>query len=237
MAIFLDVEKILDAMFRQLPEGQFAEDRADSTDPTKRSLSSSDLRAQAQSLAAAYSNLESIFNNKFISSADADGISRWEKDLFSEAVDQSLPLPTRRANAIAKFNANGGISYDAITAILDPLFAEIGIAYEIVYWCGLFNGAWILDESALDVDTYLSLFDPLVGAGHGITDCSLDYIDGGLTAQDLEDIQRTAYTYEVRIFGTADADFIARLDKILTESEPARSTHYIYNSFPGPVAP
>lgn len=238
MSIFLNVEQILDAFFRQLPPGQFADDRADNVDPMKRSLSSSELRSQAAVLATAYGNLEAIFNNKFITYADETGLARWEKDLFAEAIDRSKPIELRRADAKAKFNANGGISYDAIRAILDPMFLAIGLEYELVCWCGLFGGAWILDESQLDVETYLSLMDPLLGAaGPAPLDCDLDYSAAGLTAQNLEDIQRTAYTYEVRIFGNASADFLARLNIILTQSEPARSTHYLYNNFPGPVAP
>jgi len=237
MATVLDVEQILSAFFRQLPKGQFAEDRADDPDPARRSISSSDLRAQSEALAGAYGNLQAIWSNKFITYADAQGIARWEKDLFSETVDQSLALPIRRANALAKFRANGGISWDAITAILDPLFAELGMPYQLVCWCGAFGGAWVLDFSVLDVETYLSLFDPLIGAAAGLNNCDLDYISAGLTAQDLEDIQRTAYTYEVRIFGNAPLAFLDRLEKILTEAEPARSTHVIFNNFPGPVPP
>lgn len=226
-------------MFRQLSPNQFAEDRADDpSDYTRRSFSSSDLRSQATVLAAAYSNLNDIFNAKWITYANEMGITRWEKDLFAEAVDRSLPIATRRANALAKFNANGGISYLAIKAILDPLFAEIGLDYDLVDWNGLFGGAWILEESQLDVDTYLSLMDPLLGASPpSPLDCDLDYAAAGITVQQLADIQATAYTYEVRIHGNASADFLLKLDTILTQREPARSTHYIYNNFPGPVAP
>ena len=89
----------------------------------------------------------------------------------------------------------------------------------------------LLDFSILDVGTFLSFRDPLSGARRDMTplDCSLDYAAAGLTAQDLLDIQATAYTYEVRIYGHADTATLALLDKRLTESEPARSTHVLIN--------
>lgn len=234
---FLDVEQILDAFFRQLPKDQFAQDRADDTNPVKRSFSSSDLRSQATVLAAAYANLNQIHDNKFITTTDELGLTRWEKDLFSETVDRSQPLAARRGNALGKFRAKGGIDYDTIKAILDPIFAAQGLDYDIVYWSGFNGGAWILDVSLLDVDTYLSLYDPLVAAGLGLVDCNFPPLPPGISSQDLEDIQRTAYTWEIRIHGHASAEFMAQLDLLATQIEPARSTHYIYNDFPGPVAP
>lgn len=222
----------------ELPEDQFAQDRADDPSYLKRSLSSSDLRAQSVILATAYANMAQIYENKFGTYVDSDGMRRWEKDWFPDAVDASQPLVNRRANLISKIRAIGGISMPAIMAILDPVFAQEGLMYDLVTWCGMNGGAWILDVSPLDVDTYLSFLDPLIGAAEpNPLDCDLDYAAAGLTAQDLIDIQRTAYTSEVRIYGTASAAFLAKIDKLMTQYEPARSTHYIFNSFPGPIPP
>lgn len=228
----------MDLALRELPEDMFAQDRADDPDYTKRSLSSSEMRSQMTLVRDGYATMRDTYDDKFITTATARGIARSELDYFPEAVDQSLPLETRRANLLSKKRATGGISFTAINDMLTPLFAEIGIDFQIVSWCGAQGGAWILDESALDVETYLSLLDPLIGAiGPNPLDCDLDYAAAGLTAEQLEDIQRTAYTYEVRIFGNAPADFITRLDKLLTENEPARSTHVIINQHPGAFPP
>lgn len=228
----------MDLALRELPPDMFAQDRADDPDYTKRSISSSEMRSQVTVLGAGYDTMEQVFDDKFITTATPLGIARAELDYFPDPVDQSLPLETRRANLLAKKRATGGISYAAIVDVLTPLFAEIGLGFQVVSWCGAQGGAWILDESELDVETYLSLLDPLLGAvGPNPLDCDLDYAAAGLTAEQLEDIQRTAYTYEVRIFGNAPADFITRLDRLLTEIEPARSTHVILNNHPGPLPP
>lgn len=123
---------------------------------------------------------------------------------------------------------NGYLEVDDYIAFRDPPSSEGGLTYQLVEWCHS-PGAWILDVSELEVSTYLSFKDPLYSTG--IT-CALNYAALGLTAQDLADIQATAYTYEIRIIGTAGTNFLNYLDALLDRIEPARSTHFIYNNYP-----
>lgn len=115
----------------------------------------------------------------------------------------------------------------------DPGTPGSTLGFQLVTWCDT-PGAWRLGSSMLDVETYLSLMDPLFSTG---LDCALNYASLGLTAQQLADIQATAYTYEVRIIGTAQQSFLDYLEARLNQIEPARSKHVIYNSYPGPVSP
>lgn len=240
---FPDVEQILDLVMAELPNGVYASDRADDPDESRRSYSSAELRAHAQLLANLYGNLQNINSDKYITTATETGVTAWEKELFSAIQDGSLPIEMRRNNLLAKIRANGGISLPAIRNIIAGILTPFGLTFEILSYCGQYNGnyygSWILDYSSLDVDTYLATIDPLLGANRDETalDCSLDYEAAGLTEQDLIDIQNTAYTYEVQIFGNADAMTLSLLERTLTELEPARSTHIITNNAPGPIPP
>ena len=238
MPQFGDVEKLVDLFLSELPEGVFAEDRADNPDPAKRSLSSSDIRAQMQILADVYANLSAIFDDKFANTVTLGGAARWEKELFPDAQDSSQPLSVRHANLVSKIRASGGISSSVIHDIIDGLLAPAGLTFDLVTFWGQNGGAWLFEESPVDVCTYLASMDPLRGASTGAPlDCSLNAVAAGLTAAQVAEIQETAYTYEVRIYGNASSDLLSRLDRMLTQFEPARSTHKIFNNFPGPVAP
>jgi len=190
-----------------------------------------------------YANLEIIDLDKTATTVTVTGIGRWEKEFFQEPQDGSLTFIQRQQNLLAKIRASGGISLPAISSIIHAILDPVGLTFDILPFNGCSNpaltGAWILEVSSLDFDTYLGLMDPLLGAGRdpGITplDCSLDYAAAGLTLQEMRDIQATAYTYAVIIHGTADAATLALLDRKLTESEPARSTHVIINNAPDPI--
>lgn len=237
--IFLSAEQLLDLFFAELPDGPYASDRADDPDPEKRSVSSSELRAHATLLAEVYANLSDVWSDKFISSITPGGLAPREKELFPMAQDSSQPFEVRKSNLLAKFRASGGISLPSIRDIVASVLTPKGLAFDILTFnCGATtgHGTWILDESALDVDTILGLIDPLIGARLDMAplDCALDYAAAGLTLQELLDIQEVAYTYEVRIYGVADGPTLATLDDQLTQFEPARSTHIITNDAPAP---
>lgn len=232
--LFLNVEQILDILFAELPDGVYPRDRADDPDSNKRSNSSSELRAQAQLLANLYANLEQINDDKNLTTVTASGLAPWERELFAAVQDSMLPYAVRQANLIAKFRANGGISMPAIEAIIQSYLDPLSIPFVILTSCKSsagYPGTWTLDLSPLDLGTYLGDTDPLIGAGTGpgITalDCNLDFAAAGLTADQLASIQATAYTYEVLIFGTPDANTLRLLDQQLTALEPARSTHIL----------
>jgi hypothetical protein len=166
--IFPGVEDVLTILMAELPDGVFAVDRADDDNEEKRSYSSSELRAHAQLLAILYSNLSDINSDKALTSVTTDGLASWEKDLFATAQDGSLDYSTRQANLLSKLRANGGISLPAIRGVVDAILTPQGLAFEILVWCGQSNGthtgAWVLEVSHLDVDTYLSFLDPLNGS-------------------------------------------------------------------------
>lgn len=240
--IFPNVEQIFDLLLGELPDNTYATDRSDDPDVTKRSVSSSEIRAHAQIYANLYDNLGDIYADKFVSTATVLGLGRWEKELFTEPQDPTQPPEVRRANALAQLRYIGGINYQAIYDLVSGVLTPLGIAFNVLPWNGCLGtpvpGAWILDETPLDYGTYLAARDPLWGAQRGVglvpLDCNLNYAAAGITAQDLADIQTTAYTYEVQIYGNADAATLSKLDKRLTQKEPARSTHVIRNNIPIP---
>lgn len=223
----------------ELPEGVYAEDRADDPDPSKRSYTSAEMRAFAILMAELYENLDNVYRDKFLTTVTPDGLPEWEHDLFSSAQDSSLSFDTRKQNLLAKFRSKGGISLPAIQSVVASILTPLGLAFDILPYSGQTNGAltgsWVFETSTLGDDTFLADEDPLLGAGRGLgivpLDCSLDYAAAGITANDLLEIQETAYTYAVRIFGIASAQTLSLLDAQLTANEPARSTHVIFNNW------
>jgi hypothetical protein len=187
---FPDVEQILTILMGELPDGVFASDRADDPNPDNRSYTSSELRAHAQMLANLYSNLETIYLDKFVTTVTPTGLASWEKDFFASAQDGSLPYATRQQNLLAKVRANGGISLPAIASVISGILTPVGLTFGIFPWNGQYNGttygAWILGFSELGLDTYLAELDPLTGTGVGVgetpLDCSLNYAAAGITA-------------------------------------------------------
>ena len=229
----------------ELPDGVYAADRANDPNPANRSVSSSELRAHAALLAMLYSNLATINADKAITTVSPTGLANWEKELFSAAQDSSLSYQTRQQNLLAKIRASGGISLPAIQAVVAGVLGPVGLAFAILPLSGQSNGtdtgAWVLGFSALGEDTYLAELDPLIGTGLDVgqtpLDCTLNYAAAGITAEQLAQIQATAYTYEVRIYGNANSTTLAVLDAQLTALEPARSTHIIMNNATPPSTP
>lgn len=228
---FPNSDDMMAIIMGEIPPGVYADDLADDPDEDKRSYSSSELRAHAILFSNAYDSLFSINQDKHVSTATQDGLTKWEKDLFSTAQDSNLPLETRRQNALAKLRTIGGINDPTMRRIVAAILGP-GIDFDILPYSGSHEGAWILDESSLGLNTWLSKIDPLYGY---LLDNDLDYAAAGITLQDLLDIQEVAYTFEVRIYANVDADTLARLDRQLTQYEPARSTHVIRNNYTRPV--
>lgn len=222
----------MNLILSELPEGVYPDDLADSADFDSRSYSSAELRAHATLLSALYENLSLIYSDKFLTSQTEGSVTEWERQLFATLQDQTLDFKTRQARLIAKFRAQGGLSHQALRNIVAGV---LNLEFELSPWSGPFNGAWVLDESELEMGTYLTSLDPLQGqrVGYYALDCDLDYEASGLTLQDLTDIQESAYRYELRIFGHADDMTLSTLDIVLTHFEPARSQHLILNDHPG----
>lgn len=241
---FLNTEQLLDILLAELPPGVYPQDRANSSDVTKISYSSAELRAHATLIAGVYLQANNVFNNFFITTLTPDGLAQWEKDYFGAIQDSSLSFTERQQNLFAKFRATGGLSLPYITSIVSGILTPVGLTFAILPLSGQVNtngdtGTWILGYSSLGQNTYLGSLDPIIGEQSGFTplDCSLNYTAAGITADQLADIQETAYAYEVRIYGNADATTLALLDKDLTKFEPARSTHIILNNSTPPATP
>lgn len=233
--IFPTLDDLMFLILSELPENVYPIDFANADNSSDRSVSSSEIRAHAAMIASLYSNLNNINSDKFLGVLTSDGASLWERELFSNPQDSTLSIDQRQASLISKFRANGGISHKALTSIISSILSPKGIDFEISPWCGTFEGGMVLDDSELEFGTYLTSTDPILGAiqSKPVLDCDLDYISAGLTAQNLSEIQESAYMYELRIFGNVDDQTIAILDKILTQYEPARSGHIILNGHPG----
>jgi hypothetical protein len=178
-------------------------------------------------------NLRSIYSDKSLSTVTEAGLSAWEKDLFTSAQDSSLSLEARRSNLISKLRSTGGISLPAIKSVVAGILGDL--KFDLLPYSGQAGvGAWILGASQLSFETWLTELDPIIGArtegGLVPIDCAFDVDAEGLTSDQLASIQATAYTFEVRIYGDADAETLKLLDMRLTQLEPARSTHVIRNN-------
>jgi len=239
---FLNTEEFLDLIFAELPDGLYSTDRADNSDYEKRSYSSSELRAHAKIFSDICLSLQNIYRDKFISTVTPDGLAKWEKELFASVQDSSLTYNQRQQNLLSKWRAIGGISLPAISNVIHGILDAVGLEFDIFPYIGQFNGvtfgSWVLDYSQLGLDTFLAFIDPLLGSGRGIgitpLSCSRDYVAAGITEDQMHEIEKTAYTYEVWIYGVADAQTLAILDKQLTSLEPARSTHIVRNNMVRP---
>lgn len=235
---FLSVEQVLSILMDETPDKLYPKDRADNPDKTKNSYSSSELRAQAQLIANLYDNLALIDNDKALTTVSPSGLAYWEKQLFSAIQSSSLTYAQRQANLISKYRSSGGISLPAIRSVVAAILDPLGLPFAILPYSGQNNGtlqgAWVLEISTLEDDTWLAEMDPELGTGLGAglipLDCSLNYAAAGITSGQLLEIQKTAYAYEVQIYGVADAQTLALLDARLTALEPARSTHVIRNN-------
>ena len=235
---FPNEDEIFDLLMQELPRGVYATDKAVNPDTSKRSYSSSELRAHALIFNDIYNNLAIIAADKNASTVTEGGIARWEAEYFTEAQDASQPFSVRKENLLIKLQASDGINYESVRKAVANILDPQSIPFRLLAYCGVSQGdetgAWILEISSLGFDTYLAGLDPLRGAGRGAgiipLGCDRDYAAAGLTEEEMREIEETAYKYELRIYGNASADTLARLESILTEREPARSDHVILNN-------
>jgi hypothetical protein len=219
----------------ELPPGLYSDDTANNENPANNAWTSSEVRAWALLFVDLYSSLLAIWNNKFVTLADASGIQRWEIMLFGAPQSATLTLTQRRNALLAQLQYQGGINYAIIYAATYALLNPLGFAFGIQTYNGARPGSsWILNSSLLGLDTYLAPCDPIKGTGGTPLNCSLDYEAAGITTAQLASIQSTAYTYVVKITGTATDATIAQLNTLLTKFEGASRTHQVVNNFQGP---
>lgn len=180
---FLGIEECVTIVMGEFPRGVYATDRADNPDTDLRSYSSSEIRTVAQIYANLYSNLEDIWENKFISLVQPDEIGNWEVDLFGSPQDASLPFLTRQQNLLTKYRATGGLSYPYINNLISSILTPLGLSFLLAPYCGMPAGAWRLDVTPLDEETYLAEEDPINGAIVGMydLDCNAQILTIGTT--------------------------------------------------------
>jgi hypothetical protein len=217
MPVFLTKEQIYRVIQREMPPFAYPDG------PASAFFSTADSMATAKVFGDAYSNHEPIYDNYFPQYA-TDRIGDWERLILGKPLDGSLSLQERRDRVVAKIRSRRRTTPEDIIATVHSVI-DTSILVEIAEW-GCEGGAWILDESQLEITTILSEFNGTLRVGPDL--CQLDAADYGLTEQEFEDYQAEAYTYEVRIYGyTLSSQERADLEAALNPAEPWRSRHII----------
>ena len=217
MPTFLSQEQIYRMLQRELPEGTYPDG------PASAFYSTADSDATAKVIAGVYDNLSRIYENMWPETAD-EQLSDWEIKVFGRNLSASLTLAQRRALVIAKIRSQSGISKADISALVSTIIGSDKI-FEIIEW-GFGDGAWVLGESQLGINTFLAGPSRFRATGPDL--CSADPADYGMTSDDWLDMRSDAYTYEVRIYtATLSEEVYLALDVALSDSEPARSQHVI----------
>lgn len=234
--IFLDLEQVMTIIMGEIPQGVYAQDRADDADANLRSYSSSEIRTVAQLYANLYANLEDVWLNKFLTTVQADGIGNWESELFSSPANANLPFATRQQNLITKLRATGGLSYTYIEGLISSILTPQGLGFFLASYGGGPVGAWHLDFTPLDEDTYLAEMDPLLGdlVGQYDLDCTAQiittgntvatsFIVGGIQAETVTHIQIGAGLVGIGI--PTEAVVVSKGSTNVTLNVAASSTH------------
>lgn len=222
MAIFLTTQQAYRLFQRELPEGAYADGSPSAF------FTTASVYAKAELVKKAYDNMNRIYQNMFPQSAD-EQIADWEIKVFGYRLDASLDLPARQQALILKLRQHPGINRQAIIDIINTSIGT-GFVYTIIDWNCDVTGGWLLDESQLDIETYLNagnMVDVTPSLFPGKSLCVNDPAFGK-TDQEWLEMREQAYTYEILIYGaTLTAEQREALDKALTKGEPARSTHVI----------
>lgn len=185
--------------------------------------STADMASIADVAATGYANLERINANYFPQTAD-ERIGDWEITVFGALLDSAFTLEQRRDRVLTKLRSLKGITKQDMKEAVQAIIGST-ITVEIIEW-GCKDGAWLIGESLLGVDTFLS--EARLVDATGPTLCEDSPADYGLTPEEWNSAQMDAYTFEVRIYDyTLSADERAEIDKVLTAAEPARSRHVI----------
>lgn len=214
MAKFLSKQEIYRMLQRELPEGVYPDGAPE------KYYSTADMYAVGSVIASGYDNLKVIYDNYFPQSAD-EKMTDHEIKFFGAPLSGSLSLADRRAKTLFKIrNPYGLTKNDMINVVKLVIGTDKNV--EIREW-GCYTGGWILDESQLDISTFIN-GENLVDAT-GLAACEKP---DSKTDAEWEIAQEEAYTYEVLIYDyTLTADELAEIERLLTNEEPARSAHVI----------
>lgn len=223
MAIFLEDTQVYRIFQRELPEGVY-QDGAPSG-----SYSAASIWAKSQLLDDAYDNMEVIYNNMFPQTANEQQ-AEWEIKVFGYTLDGSLSLAARQALVVGQLQHRPGITKAEMIYLVQFV---IGTDKDVAIgeWQNE-TGSWIIGVSQLGVTTIFGSGN-ILSFGNalwpGVDICHLTAAQVGLTQQQFVQAQDAAYTYSVLIYSyTPTALELQKLNTILTNGEPARSTHYIY---------
>lgn len=223
MPKFLVRDEIYDIFHRELPEGVYAEGSPSGA------FSSASLYAKSILLEEAYTNLDRIYVNMFPTEMD-ELATAVEYLYFGDNLPATGSLQSRRDRVLGKIRAVGGLSKSKMIAWVQSVIGFDKIV-EIANWNGS-EGSWILDESELDISTYLGSND---GNPVGpIVDINCAYPSGtpppGYTSEQWDEAREQAYTYSVLIYSyTMTSDERTRVDAVLSQFEPSRSQHFIFD--------
>jgi hypothetical protein len=236
MPYFLKQTDAYRILQRELPEGVYADG------PPTAFYTTSDMDSVAKIIGDAYENLNVIYDNFWPQtmlgySASGEQINAWEIREFGQIQDTTQNLETRIANLLTKIQSIPAINAAYIASLIQSLLGPnigynqllVGGAFEIIEW-GNYTGSWMIGVSELGIDTFLSGGNRYQNTGSNI--CPPAPLGtpppNGISETELSDEQQTAYTYEVRIYGTTlSSSMLAKLNVLLSANEPARSTHVI----------
>jgi hypothetical protein len=217
MPKFLNREEVYRLLQRELPDGVYADGAPSAF------YSTADMDSVASGIAKVYSNLERVYENYWPQTAD-ERIDDWELVVLNARQDAALTLASRRDKVLTKLRSRQGITISDMKSIV---WGVIGSdkTVEIREW-GCESGAWVLDESELDINTYLGGQNRFKAVGSDAT-CS-DGSEFGFTAQEWEELREETFTFEVCIYDyTLSTEERRLIDERLTAGEPARSAHVI----------
>lgn len=217
MAIFLSRDQIYRMLQRELPEKVYPDGAPSAF------FSTADNSSIAGVISDSYSNLKNIYDNYWPQHA-VERLPDWETMIFGFNLDASLSLTERRNRVLAKFRTRRGITKPDMEAVVRGVLGD-SVLFDIIEW-GCSTGGWILDESQLDIETYLNGSNLVDATGPDL--CGKVPSDFGLTQEEWEIAQEEAYTYEVLVYGhVLTAAEYAEIDRQLNIEEPARSRHII----------
>lgn len=224
MAIFLETQDIYRLMQRELPEGVYPDGAASGF------FSTASIYAKSEQVKVAYDNMERIYDNMFPQSAD-EKQTDWEIKVFGFSLDAALGLAIRRQKVIDKLQTKPGIARGDLMKVIKSVIGD-DKDVEIASWnCD--GGVWEIGVSELGVSTILgrraqnitSFTNP--GADFCTTDPLTEF---GISEADWLEMRQQAYTYSVLIYSyTLTAAEMELLELLLSQSEPARSAHVIYD--------